>query len=274
MRKSGVLLLAIFFAATLSLVYGDAALAQTGGFVKIGGEIIPVDLQPVYDQDGNIVSYAFTAESTNLSGVRGNIKFAPPLQGALGTPSPQVGQGTCIENVIYQMVFVNGGTDPTEFTLELLPHQPINIPGQTTVRVSHSLDGELTDATGDGITMTPAGSNVIEWFVGPPQTNLGVGLGPAASHPAQANPGQYVYPYGPFSVNALGPMGPWTEYWFVIDFTLTGGNDALTLDGNLTIDFCQNPKGIPAFSHYGLILFMILLVASTLLVIIRSKRAV
>ena len=189
MRKSGVLLLAIFFAATLSLVYGDAALAQTGGFVKIGGEIIPVDLQPVYDQDGNIVSYAFTAESTNLSGVRGNIKFAPPLQGALGTPSPQVGQGTCIENVIYQMVFVNGGTDPTEFTLELLPHQPINIPGQTTVRVSHSLDGELTDATGDGITMTPAGSNVIEWFVGPPQTNLGVGLGPAASHPAQANPG-------------------------------------------------------------------------------------
>ena len=109
-----------------------------------------------------------------------------------------------------------------------------------------SLVGGLTDFTGDGVSLTPTGSNVQVGQVGSPDTNLGVDVGSAfASGPG--TPGA-LYSYGTFSVGPIaGPgPGPWTSLQLTSSFILSGGGDTAALTGFTSIEEGTAPVPEPA----------------------------
>lgn len=102
--------------------------------------------------------------------------------------------------------------------------------------VTGSLVGGLTDATGDGVSLTPTGAFTQTSSVGMPLTGMGVGVGAPFSAPAGA-PGA-LYSYGAFSAGPiLGPgPGPWTFLSTSASFTLSGGSDIAVLTGFASIE--------------------------------------
>jgi hypothetical protein len=141
----------------------------------------------------------------------------------------------------------NGDTDPfiaygiavvdlgAPSTFGFIFATPIVPTGPMTV-VSGSLVGGLTDATGDGVSITPFGQPTVqESSVGFPLTNMGVGVGGAfASGPGA--PGA-LYAYGPHASGTIaGPTGPWTFLQINTSFTLSGGGDAAALTGFASVE--------------------------------------
>jgi hypothetical protein len=106
--------------------------------------------------------------------------------------------------------------------------------------VDASVSGGLTDATGNGVTITPTLTNddldlflelqVAELSTGGPYVNMGVDVGPTVSGGPGASGA--LYTYGAFLAGPQpGPIGAWSSLRVRVGFSLTGGNDAAALTG-------------------------------------------
>jgi hypothetical protein len=111
-----------------------------------------------------------------------------------------------------------------------------------------SISGGLTDATGNGVSITPDGSlgdpdgdSISELAInevgvgGPPVfTNMGVDVGGAVSY-GPGVPGA-THTHGPFTTGPIaGPPGIWTSLHSHGGFTLSGGGDIVSLTGYASI---------------------------------------
>jgi len=103
--------------------------------------------------------------------------------------------------------------------------------------VSGSVVGGLTDATGNGVSITPTGTSLQINDLIAPLTNMGVDVGIANVHPASGTPGSF-YTYGAYAAGPIaGPgPGPWTGINVTLGFALSGGGDIAALTGFASID--------------------------------------
>ncbi|MCI0539088.1 MAG: hypothetical protein L0Z50_28100 [Verrucomicrobiales bacterium] len=140
-------------------------------------------------------------------------------------------------SIVYGLTVTDVGA-PSSFSF--LFSTPIVPTGPSTSAAAFVL-GELTDATGDSVSITPLGSKLQQASVGLPLTSMNVDVGDAASFPAGV---PAIYPYGPFSEGPIaGPSGLWTELQVTTAFTLSGEGDI----ADLRIGFAQIEKaqGVP-----------------------------
>ena len=267
--KRGYAVLLLIFALGI-FGFANTALAELGSaYIKIGEEKVPLNPQPVYDQNGNITAYSFNLERTDGT-VSGEIKLDPPIKGGTKGLFQQDGQEECTGSILLIFSITNPKDVPQNMGFST--SFPLNIPGDRVLIASSILDGNITDATGDSVSVSPYNqSHISEWYVESPQTDLGVGLGPAVSH-GLAFPNT-TYPYGPYSKSALGPLGPWNGVGFSVSITLSGGNDSIVANDNLTLDWCRSGPPVPTFSQYGYLIFIILLIVSAVFFIRRMGRA-
>jgi hypothetical protein len=117
-------------------------------------------------------------------------------------------------------------------TTPITPIGPTN-----TVRAS--VVGGLTDAVGNGVSITPTladsdgdGSPEIQVAsVLAPSTNMGVDVGLVATHAGTG--GLASHPYGSYDAGPIaGPgPGPWTTLTTTTAFSLSGGGDTVALTG-------------------------------------------
>ena len=145
--------------------------------------------------------------------------------------------------IVYAVGLVDFGA-PSTFTFFF--STPIVFPAAPSI-VTGSIVGGLTDATGDGVSATPAllgdpdGDLVTEMqeayvdVIAFPTVNMGVDVGPAAAFPGPNAPGAF-FPYGPFGAGPMpGPAGPWSFLGVVLSVTLSGGSDAFGATGFASI---------------------------------------
>jgi hypothetical protein len=148
------------------------------------------------------------------------------------------GSGDIDPQLTFGLVAFNlsGGVLPFTFTFT----GPAIVPAGPTI-VRSSLAGALTDATGNGVAIAPiVGTNIMINDVTAPPTNMGVDLGPAASHPAAV---PTTYTYGAFNAGFIsGPPGPWTGLSTTVQFTLTGSGDFAVLGGLSEIQAVPEPS--------------------------------
>lgn len=107
-------------------------------------------------------------------------------------------------------------------------------PGPRTV--SESVVGGLTDASGDGVSITPtdASAKLQISTLDPGAVNMGVNVGNGQTHPA-GTPGS-LFGYGPYSTGTLpGPAGAFTTLSVQTSFTLSGNDDIAVLTGSAVI---------------------------------------
>lgn len=96
--------------------------------------------------------------------------------------------------------------------------------------VNSSVSAALTDATGDGISLTPTAGFLQTSVLTAPSTSMGVDVGGAFSAPATTGPKTYTH--GPFTAGPLpGPIGTWTGMSVTTAFTLSGGGDSAAITG-------------------------------------------
>lgn len=162
------------------------------------------------------------------------------------------------------LILLSGGINPdpstsyglsvTDFGLPssfaLFVSNPI-VPTAGPTLVTNSIVGGLTDATQDGISITPAflpdldGDTVLELQTaeaGVPLVSNGIDVGPAFA----AGPGGIAYAYGPFGLGpVLGPTpGPYTVLDVAVGFTLSGGGDIAALTGFASIETVPEPSTV------------------------------
>ena len=121
----------------------------------------------------------------------------------------------------------NFTTGPLGFAFVM--EAPITLPVGVPTIVQASLEGSLTDGTGDGVTFAPLlNSTILQNSVLP--LGFAWGTGPKADD----GPGGYgSFVFGP----AVGPLGPGAPFLTEsISFTLSGDNDGATLFGWCAID--------------------------------------
>ena len=211
--------LAVIIAALTAPV---AALAEPIATLTADGESYTIDVSRLDDKRWQFGTPAATGAKTawhlDVAG-----KFAVTLTGVLD-PDP---------SIAYALAVVDYGA-PTTFGFTFFT--PI-VPTGTPNVVSSTLSGQLTDALGDGVSLTPTGATVQSSSVGGPLTNMGVDLGAGASHPGQVAPNS-VYAYGPLASGAVaGPgPGPWTQLQVIAGFSLSGGGDMAALTGSASIN--------------------------------------
>lgn len=133
--------------------------------------------------------------------------------------------------MVYMIEVIDFGA-PSAFGFEF--SMPIGAVGAPNF-VRATIAGGLTDATGDGVSITPSAGALQVSSVGPPLTNMGVDVGLAAIFP-RGDPGNS-YGYGTFdSARQPGPgPGPWTMLMTGLDFSLSGGDDTAWLTGGAAI---------------------------------------
>lgn len=266
--KRGCLVLLIVFVVGIFGFASTASAEPVSAYIQIGEENVPLELQPAYDQDGNMASYSFNLERSDGT-LSGDIKLYPPLKAGTEALLQNDEQEPCVSKYTVQVGATNGTDTPVTF--QFLINVPVNIPGGRTLIASSIVDGNITDIGGDGVSVSPYNTLISQWFVltPPPPTTLGVDLGPAVSYgPAQPNT---IYPYGPYSKSEIGPPGPWSAVRSVMAFTITG-QDKTQLSSSLTLNWCQ-PISIPTFSQYGRLIFMVLVIVSAVFYIRRMRRA-
>lgn len=152
------------------------------------------------------------------------------------------------------IIYTFGVTDfgaPSTFTFAV--SQPI-VPTGPLTTVQASISGGLNDATGNGVTFTPNPANGDPDFdtfteaqvnrVGPgavPTTDMGVDVGLSEFH-IGSGPGAN-YTYGSYGAGPQpGPVGIWNSLGITTSFTLSGGNDAVSLTGFASINTVPEPS--------------------------------
>lgn len=137
--------------------------------------------------------------------------------------------------------FTNFGTPSTFSGFKVMPIFPTGNPGT----VFGAVTGGLTDATGNGVSLTPTGAlgdpdgDTIPEFVinevsmGGPYVNMGVDVGSAISHSGGV-PGAF-YSFTDSSGPFAAPPGVWTSLRSTWSFTLSGNGDTVALSGFASI---------------------------------------
>jgi hypothetical protein len=139
--------------------------------------------------------------------------------------------------------FTNFGTPSTFSGFKVMPIFPTGNPGTVFGQVT----GGLTDATGNGVSLTPTGSlgdpdgdSVPEFVIndvgvgGPPvYTNMGVDVGSALTFGPDIPGAHHTFTFssGPFAA----PPGVWTTLRSTWSFTLSGDGDTVALTGFASI---------------------------------------
>lgn len=126
------------------------------------------------------------------------------------------------------------------------------VPTGTPNTVRSSLSGALTDATGNGVSITPTlpdvdGDSLFELQTSDltaPVTNMGIDVG--AGFTSGPGPSGALFVLGPFSVGPVaGPgPGPWTGLQATLGFTLSGGNDVASINGFVEILPIPEPSSL------------------------------
>jgi hypothetical protein len=120
------------------------------------------------------------------------------------------------------------------------------VPTGPSVLVDSWISGSLTDATGNGVSMTPVSSLIMLSAVN--GVSMGVDVGPSLA--AGAGAPAAVYAYGPYSIGPQpGPDGIWTELTTTVNFQLSGNDDIATLSGGVQIvEASQVPESGPGWA--------------------------
>lgn len=145
-------------------------------------------------------------------------------------------------SIAYALTVVDFGA-PTTFTFSFFT--PIVATGSPNV-VAATISGTLTDATGNGVSITPDASGFVQRSaVGvPATTSMGVDVGSSATHPGTTPSGPLTYGYGAYNAGPIaGPgLGPWMGLGVVVSFTLSGGDDQAALTGSASINEVSVPE--------------------------------
>ena len=219
--KPGALVLLL--AAILTIGVGSAsAMAPFIGFLGEGQREF-VEIPWYTDDDGlyRVDNWDYTTS-----------EFSVRLHDVAMDPDP---------SIAYALAVTDFGA-PTTFTFLFgLPIVPTASPNL----VHASVEGELIDATGDGVSLTPTGSHLQVSEVGSPSTNMGVDVG-AAFSAEQGRPGA-LYSYGAYSAGPIaGPgPGPWTWLQTTVSFALSGGDDVASFTGFASINEATAPVPEP-----------------------------
>lgn len=233
-------------AATLAAVAGPAgaALDLSSGFaawVVVDGmrTDVPTANLVVFDTGGGKEAVSVNNFSIGSPGAGGpSNPFFVELSGVLN-PEPFISWSIAANNnTSAPKSFVFGYTTP------LLPG--VSGPNE----VSSQISGGLTDATGDGLTITPTSGT----FLQRPTLSLnlvsgavsaGVDSGPAATvgNGSTATFDYSATPTTPYGAGpTAGPLGLWNFLTTEIAFTLSGNEDKVAMTGNAVI----TPVPLPA----------------------------
>lgn len=154
--------------------------------------------------------------------------------------------GDGLPNLDYGLTVEDFGA-PSSFLFNFsTPILPITGPNA----VEGYIVGSITDATGDGVAITPTqpdrdGDGIPEVQIaelGSPATNMGIDVGPITAATWTA-PAGTVYQYGlTGEIPKFGPgPGPWDSLSATVAFSLTGGSDVAALVGHMS----AAPKSVP-----------------------------
>jgi len=205
--------------------------------------------------------------SLEVTSFGGKGVFFIPFQ-VITTDAGQI-QIEAIGNPDPAMVYALGAVDfgaPSAFSFSFTI--PV-VCGPFPTTVAASVVGGLTDFDGLGVSITPIPPGSLDpdgdlipelqvGSVGPPPTNLGTDVGPAAAF-GPGPPGSF-YPYGPFAAGPqAGPPGPWAFMTIDVAFLLSGGGDAAALTGFQSLVCVPEPgtwatMGIGAFGAFVFVL--------------------
>lgn len=208
-----------------ALLVGQWASAQTQpqatANLTIGGEVVPIPTR--WSEEDKAYVVATENGSWLYEGAEGQVTISFQMD-----PDPSISYGISV---------IDFGAPSTFGFLFSTPIVPTGSPNV----VSASIVGGMTDASGDGVSLTPFAPFLQTASVGAPLTSMGVDVGLASSFPAGA-PGS-LYAYGPAASGAIaGPgPGPWTSLTTTTIFTGSGGSDVYALTGFASIELVPEP---------------------------------
>jgi hypothetical protein len=211
-----------------------ASVAQAGP-IEVEGEArasmtadgVYYHVPTVYDEEAGVFVVGYRDDFGNL--VEGftitSAEWQCSISGGLN-PDPSISYTISVADFLAPSSF--------SFT-HTTPITPIG--GTNTVRAS--VVGGLTDAVGNGVSITPTladmdGDGIAEIQIAEvlaPATNMGVDVGLAASHAGTGSLASH--PYGSFDAGPIaGPgPGPWVTLTTTTAFMLSGGGDTVALTG-------------------------------------------
>ena len=208
----------------IGLIAGAVAPAMASAVISVPSVGLNVDGQsyelprpvPAKDENGKDI---WIMEEWKMA----NSEFEITL-GATLNPDPSIAYGIAVIDLGAPSAFAFFFSTPI-------------VPTGSPNTVSGSVVGGLTDATGNGVSITPTGSSLQINDLIAPITNMGVDVGIANVHPASGTPGSF-FTYGAYAAGPIaGPgPGPWTGINVSLGFTLSGGGDVAALTGFASID--------------------------------------
>lgn len=211
-RPRAAVLLGAIAASLLQTASGGSLITDPSVLLVVDGSQYPIEVRP----DSKGYGFSFGIDQPD----------APVSMSGYLNPDPEIS---------FSVTVTDFGT-PSVFTFTF---GQLIVPTGAPNVVSATLVGTLEDVGGDGISLTPSGGPLaMVSLVGPPNTNMGVDLGPAVAYgrtPPPTSPS--TYPYGAFSAGPLaGPgPGPWTTMQTTLSFAFSGGGDIARLEGTVTI---------------------------------------
>lgn len=227
---------AILSVSALALFATGQAQAAVLQVIVDGGAPITIPVTPDPNSDISYIGNWSSAEGRHVYKWQ-NGEAGLEVSGHLD-PDPMIAYGIAVTDF----------GAPSSF--QFLFSSPI-VPTAAPTVVDASITGGLTDATGNGVSITPLailgdpdGDTIPEVQIattGNPAQNMGVDVGLGQIHaagPAGAN-----YPYGPyFDGPQAGPaLGPYTMLELRVGFTLSGSGDIAALTGFGQINTVPEP---------------------------------
>lgn len=199
--------------------------------LRVDGENFPVPVISDVDEGGKVMYFIDNVVIERAG------EFRAMITGEID-PDPSIAYGLTVTDF----------GAPSSFSFSVT--SPIILgPGPTLTR--GSVVGGLTDATGNGVTITPTsadsdGDGAMELqtsSVGLPSANMGVDVGGTVS--GGPGPAGSIYTYGSFAAGPLaGPAGPRTTMTVLAAFSLSGGGDIAALTGFTEITPIPEPSTI------------------------------
>lgn len=114
--------------------------------------------------------------------------------------------------------------------------------------VRSQISGGVTDATGDGVALSPqGGSHLQDPSVAPSASGARTALGVPTGGAFSGNTGvteTFSYPVDSAGF-AAGPAGDWRMLFTTVSFTLSGAGDTVALTGNAVISPVPLPAALP-----------------------------
>jgi hypothetical protein len=229
-RKAGplVLLAVALLAGSVETARAAVIIGPTAK-LTVSNTVYDIGIVTVRDATTGKVTYALGVDENGeiLPWSLQTAEFSVLVDGVLD-PDPSIAYGVVVTDL----------GAPTTFTFSfLLPIVPVAGPNV----VQGSLVGGLTDASGNGVSLTPTAATVQQSFVADsvtstPLTSMGVDVGLGVAFGA-GSPGS-LYGYGPFSAGPIvGPVGPpsWDTLVVTTAFTMSGSGDVAALTGFASI---------------------------------------